>query len=77
MNKLEKQQKEFCERYGITMEQFRGEAKIPGWLDLRSVTSIPDGFNPTVGGYLDLESCLLYTSPSPRDRSLSRMPSSA
>ena len=25
----------------------------------------------------DYESCLLYTSPSPRDRSLSRMPSSA
>ena len=25
----------------------------------------------------ELESCLLYTSPSPRDRSLSRMPSSA
>ena len=24
-----------------------------------------------------LDSCLLYTSPSPRDRSLSRMPSSA
>ena len=24
-----------------------------------------------------LEDCLLYTSPSPRDRSLSRMPSSA
>ena len=24
-----------------------------------------------------LRSCLLYTSPSPRDRSLSRMPSSA
>ena len=24
-----------------------------------------------------LKSCLLYTSPSPRDRSLSRMPSSA
>ena len=30
-----------------------------------------DLFN--IGG----ESCLLYTSPSPRDRSLSRMPSSA
>ena len=29
-------------------------------------------------GYLaPLISCLLYTSPSPRDRSLSRMPSSA
>ena len=25
----------------------------------------------------DMMSCLLYTSPSPRDRSLSRMPSSA
>ena len=37
------------------------------------------------GGYWDLpkytadsyKGCLLYTSPSPRDRSLSRMPSSA
>ena len=30
-------------------------------------------FNSIVGTY----PCLLYTSPSPRDRSLSRMPSSA
>ena len=30
----------------------------------------------TEGG-MDIEACLLYTSPSPRDRSLSRMPSSA
>ena len=29
-------------------------------------------------GYVtDFETCLLYTSPSPRDRSVSRMPSSA
>ena len=27
--------------------------------------------------YDGVESCLLYTSPSPRDRSVSRMPSSA
>ena len=27
--------------------------------------------------YLSFESCLLYTSPSPRDATLSRMPSSA
>ena len=26
---------------------------------------------------VNVKSCLLYTSPSPRDRSLSRMPSSA
>ena len=56
MNKLEEQQKEFCERYGITMEQFRGEAKIPGSLDLRNAKAIPQGFNPTVGGWLDLGS---------------------
>ena len=30
-----------------------------------------------VGNFLRLMFCLLYTSPSPRDRSLSRMPSSA
>ena len=29
------------------------------------------------GRIQEIESCLLYTSPSPRDRSLSRMPSSA
>ena len=28
-------------------------------------------------GLLNLKSCLLYTSPSPRDRTRSRMPSSA
>ena len=32
----------------------------------------------TIGGIIDYwESCLLYTSPSPRDRTRSRMPSSA
>ena len=33
-----------------------------------------DGDDPTV---LELRVCLLYTSPSPRDRTRSRMPSSA
>ena len=28
-------------------------------------------------GYMNVEACLLYTSPSPRDATLSRMPSSA
>ena len=33
---------------------------------------------PALRGFVDVfEGCLLYTSPSPRDRSLSRMPSSA
>src|SRR5665811_310683 len=30
-----------------------------------------------IGGGADLAACLLYTSPSPRDRTRSRMPSSA
>ena len=33
--------------------------------------------NPNVSFALDLITCLLYTSPSPRDATLSRMPSSA
>ena len=40
-------------------------------------------FNTAMTGYQEIitdpsyDGCLLYTSPSPRDRSLSRMPSSA
>jgi hypothetical protein len=34
-------------------------------------------FNPKTKGWLQYEYCLLYTSPSPRDRQKSRMPSSA
>ena len=37
---------------------------------------LPDGTVEQIGVYLE-NSCLLYTSPSPRDRSVSRMPSSA
>ena len=33
--------------------------------------------NPNIPGSRDAKSCLLYTSPSPRDRTRSRMPSSA
>ena len=38
-----------------------------------------EGFDQTGGGYSRDEgvNCLLYTSPSPRDRTRSRMPSSA
>ena len=39
----------------------------------------PDAFleNPPAGNYTLVIGCLLYTSPSPRDATLSRMPSSA
>ena len=44
----------------------------------KKVTVVPDGKNHGLIFILDWSgSCLLYTSPSPRDRTRSRMPSSA
>ena len=34
-------------------------------------------FNSSINGIEESDFCLLYTSPSPRDATLSRMPSSA
>ena len=45
--------------------------RSPGRLNLRGMHV------DTHGGFLNLTTCLLYTSPSPRDRTRSRMPSSA
>lgn len=50
--------KDFCKKHGLTEAQATGKEKICGDLDLSSVTSIPEGFNPTVGGYLDLSSVI-------------------
>ena len=48
-------------------QMFDGSS-IAGWKDINESDMI---LMP------DCDTCLLYTSPSPRDRSLSRMPSSA
>ena len=50
--------KDFCKKHGLTEDQFYGREKYEGSLDLGSLTSIPDTFNPTVGGYLYLGSGL-------------------
>ena len=44
-----------------------------------TIANIDDTFKIPAGDYLNKQqlSCLLYTSPSPRDGLLSRMPSSA
>ena len=39
--------------------------------------SVPDFIVPVIAPFGRSTSCLLYTSPSPRDATLSRMPSSA
>jgi hypothetical protein len=48
--------KNFCEKHGITEEQFFGKEVIERGLYLDSVKKIPEGFNPTVDGRLDLSS---------------------
>ena len=40
-------------------------------------TLLATALQTLLGGRARAESCLLYTSPSPRDRTRSRMPSSA
>ena len=49
------------------------EIKAEGKETAKYRKTIPATFEPILMGI----TCLLYTSPSPRDRSLSRMPSSA
>ena len=49
-------------------------------LDVGEIKIKTDGnteWYATSGGFAEIGSCLLYTSPSPRDRTRSRMPSSA
>jgi len=47
---------QFKKQYNLTEEQFTGKEIIGGDLYLNSLTSIPEGFNPTVGGSLYLSS---------------------
>ncbi len=50
----------FCKYAGITEDQFYGREKIGDSLYLSGLTSIPEGFNPTVGGSLDLRNSKKY-----------------
>ena len=50
-----------------------GLDSIPGAI----VGSLIIGITQSLAGYYQYSICLLYTSPSPRDKSSSRMPSSA
>ena len=47
------------------------------WLTVGRVAAADDTFEALSAAAARQESCLLYTSPSPRDRQKSRMPSSA
>ena len=66
------------------------QTKLPHQFIIKDIKSVKDAINaikvmevrgaPLIGGtaaYGMVLACLLYTSPSPRDRQKSRMPSSA
>ena len=46
-------------------------------IDRSCLIALPDVTGPEAASSKNLENCLLYTSPSPRDQRGSRMPSSA
>ena len=52
---------EFKKRFNLTEKQYIGIDPIEGSLDLSSLTSITEGFNPTVGGSLYLSSLTSIT----------------
>ena len=73
MTALEKKRKEKIETDEIAQEAL--DALIPKPVGYRLLIALPNVEESFSGGIL--KACLLYTSPSPRDRQKSRMPSSA
>ena len=67
--KLEALKKAFVMEFNMTKDQYDRESMRPN----KSILSFYDKMENRFG----LRGCLLYTSPSPRDRTRSRMPSSA
>ena len=87
LNSIEKWFDELQVIKGIDLEILDGEFIIlvgPSGCGKSTLLRIIGGLEETSRGSIILDGndvtdqpCLLYTSPSPRDRSLSRMPSSA
>ena len=85
MRLLEYQAKELFKEFGIRtppsisstdIEKGRKDAKELGYPFVIKV-QVPVGGRGKAGGIQKCNSCILYTSPSPRDKRQSRMPSSA
>ena len=60
------------------LDDFKNAMLVSNLSDSNTRQYFTEWFNHIVKKSIELdESCLLYTSPSPRDRTRSRMPSSA
>ena len=70
----------YCDPLCITSNILPAVKRFENNQEIKIIRNYINEFNLTgfiVGIPLDEEGCLLYTSPSPRDLSTSRMPSSA
>ena len=69
----------FAHQYRFAAAESVEKEKVPKAISILMLAGIVSSFlGITLANYTkNLIPCLLYTSPSPRDRSLSRMPSSA
>ena len=81
---LEQQQKDIADKYPelLLVEEKKPEQNVLPSLSNTEGKNIITRFPPAPNGYPHIGHakaaiCLLYTSPSPRDRTRSRMPSSA
>ena len=64
----------------LAMDASEYEATINEWATVNAATDVRNEIIANGGAsadYASFRTCLLYTSPSPRDRQKSRMPSSA
>ena len=65
-------------KLGVLSELYVSGVATVNSLDVITTANIPTGIvTRATGTHLTYTGCLLYTSPSPRDRTRSRMPSSA
>ena len=64
-------------RDAISRETAHGQGLVPAYAESLERVFLEAGFAPEALTIVPYSDCLLYTSPSPRDGLLSRMPSSA
>ena len=75
-NNLRKTKLQLIKKYGSRLDELEGAA-IAVDISSGEVKAVAGSTKPSSYGFNRSINCLLYTSPSPRDLSTSRMPSSA
>ena len=74
LDAFRQQKQEMEETFGELVEQLPKDTEVPGLIEDITRAALDNAL--TIES-INLKDCLLYTSPSPRDKRQSRMPSSA